>query len=158
MTRAEARQLFETANRVFGEHGYPALFTTSRMEKVIAVHEERHGPMPEEGEEASPQLRLDGPKARSTDPSTSKEAALRNKPRAGTQRAKLLGAIVAAGPRGMTAEEASRDTGIRLNSASTRMSELIRGGWITESAGGQRRTSGGEKAIVYIAKSGASHG
>lgn len=91
-------------------------------------------------------------KARSMDPSTSKTAALRAKPRAGSQRQLLYRAVAAAGPRGMTAEEAAKATGIRLNSASTRMSELVRGDWIAESAGGTRKTSGGEQAIVYIAK------
>ena len=93
-----------------------------------------------------------GPKARTTDPNTAKAAAIRNRPRAGSQRERLYAAVRSAGPRGMTAEEAAGKTGIRLNSASTRMSELVRGDWLAESHGGTRKTSGGEQAIVYIVK------
>lgn len=92
-----------------------------------------------------------GPKARTTDPSTSKLAALRNQPRSGTQRAKLLAAVKSARFEGMTAEQAAAAARIRLNSASTRMSELMRGGHIVESATLRRKTSGGEQAMVYIA-------
>jgi hypothetical protein len=93
-----------------------------------------------------------GAKARATDPGTSKAAAAHAKPRAGSQRQRLYIAVRAAGPRGMTAEEAAKATAIRLNSASTRMSELVRGDWLAESQGGTRKTSGGEQAIVYVAK------
>jgi hypothetical protein len=85
-----------------------------------------------------------GPKARTTDPNTSKAAALANKPRAGSQRARLLQVVIDKGAIGATAEEAAKATGIRLNSASTRMSELVRGGHIRE--GGTRRT----EAIIYF--------
>lgn len=89
-----------------------------------------------------------GPKARRTDPDTSRLAALKNEPRRGTQRAKLLYAIVARGSRGATAEEAAREAGIRLNAASTRMSELVRGEHII-ATDERRETSGGASAIVY---------
>jgi len=97
-----------------------------------------------------PETLSEGPKARSTDPPTSKTAALRNKPRAGTQRDRLLSAVASTARHGMTAEEAALRTGIRLNSASTRMSELLRGGHVMESPD-TRKTSGGEQAVVYIA-------
>lgn len=93
-----------------------------------------------------------GAKVRSTDPTTSRLAFLSNQPRAGTQRAKLLEAVKSARFDGMTAEQAATAAGIRLNSASTRMSELMRGGHIVESTTLTRKTSGGDRAIVYLAK------
>ncbi len=151
MERPEALQLLEVTDQVLG-----VPVTAGHRDAIVQAWEElRADAASEDGED---QLRLSesvpaptiNPKSRSTDPRTSKAAALANKPRAGSQRARLLEAIVGRDPTGMTAEQASRATSIRLNSASTRMSELMRGGWIQES-GETRRTSTGERAIVYVA-------
>lgn len=89
-------------------------------------------------------------KARTTDPDTSKAAAVASLPRQGTQRDLLLECVVDSESRGLTAEEAARNAGIRLNAASTRMSELVRGEFIKDS-GERRKTSGRQPAIVYVA-------
>lgn len=70
-----------------------------------------------------------GPKSRTGDPSTSKKAADKNKLRRGAQYERIT-AFVANAPRGVTASDISEGTGIRLNSASTRLPELERGGWV----------------------------
>ena len=157
LDRGDAMLLLEVADEVLGVP-VTAGHRADIIQAWIAKRDERQGPQLQLGE-AVPE----SPKARSTDPSTSKEAAVHNRPRAGSQRARLLEAIVfhstpGPGPRprnGLTAEEAAKQTGIRLNSASTRMSELLRGGWIEES--GQRRTEAGENATVYVATAKASH-
>jgi hypothetical protein len=83
------------------------------------------------------------PKARSTDPATSHKAALENFPRRANQHGRLLRAILDSD--GLTAAEACDVTGIVLNSGSTRMSELVRAGWIVES--GTRVHEGSEKTV-----------
>jgi hypothetical protein len=155
LDRGDAMALLETADEVLG-----VPVTAGHRADIIQAWQRKR-------EEDGEQLRLgaapDTPKARSTDPPTSRKAAVHNQPRAGSQRARLLEAIVfhsnpAPGPRprnGLTAEEASKMTGIRLNSASTRMSELLRGGWIAEQ--GERVTEAGEKATVYVATAKAHH-
>ena len=66
-------------------------------------------------------------KARRTDPATSHEAARRAKQKTPTQKEQIVASLTAAAvfrfPK--TAEEISESTGIRLNSVSTRMSELV---------------------------------
>lgn len=87
-------------------------------------------------------------KHRSADPSTSRRAALAAAPRAGSQRERILAAIVAA-PAGLNYDEASEATGIVGVSVSTRISELARGGWIVRN--GERETRAGGMADVWVA-------
>lgn len=91
-----------------------------------------------------------GPKSRTTDPNTSKTANYHNAGRRGSQKRRILEAVVEAGVRGLTADEAAKVTRLPLNSVSTRFSELVRGGFVVYSQGGERRTERGEKATVYI--------
>lgn len=93
-------------------------------------------------------LDLTARKARSTDPSTSRRAALAAAPRAGSQRERILAAITAA-PAGLNYDEASEATGIVGVSVSTRISELARGGWIVRA--GERETRAGGMADVWVA-------
>jgi hypothetical protein len=67
--------------------------------------------------------------ARTTDPDTSKLAALRAQPRVGSQRDRILQAVRRAGSAGLTAREVERLTGI--DRAGRRVSELRQGGHIT---------------------------
>lgn len=159
LERGDAMLLLETVDEVLGRN-----VTAGRRAEIVQAFIAKR----EERDRRGPQMALgeavpDTPKSRSTDPPTSKAAAVHNRPRAGSQRARLLEAIVfhsnpAPSPRtryGLTAEEAAEATGIRLNSASTRMSELLRGGWISEH--GERRTEAGENATVYVATAKAHH-
>lgn len=156
LDRGDAMLLLETADEVLG-----VPVTAGHRADILQAWQAKLA-------ERDPQLRLgeavpETPKVRSTDPPTSKAAAVNNRPRAGSQRARLLEVVVfhsdpAPGPRpkyGVTAEEAAKATGIRLNSASTRMSELLRGGWVAEQ--GERETEAGEKATVYVATAKAYH-
>jgi len=64
------------------------------------------------------------------DSATSRNAALANFPRSGTQRLAVLQAVYLAGPRGATSDEISARHGIRLYSVKPRLLELRRGGWV----------------------------
>jgi hypothetical protein len=95
---------------------------------------------------------LDTPKARSSDPKTSKTAALRNKPKRESQRGRILDMLVEERSRyvffaGMTASVIAEKLTIPLNSISTRMSELERGGWV-EPAG--TTVEAGSERTLYV--------
>lgn len=88
------------------------------------------------------------PGARNTDPGTSKAAALDAMPRTGTQREKLLDAIVRSGEKGLTFEEAGAATGVP--SPWKRLSELHEGRWI-EDSGKTRKGNTGSEQTVWVA-------
>lgn len=87
-------------------------------------------------------------KHRRSDPPTAVKAAHAAFPLAGTQRRRILEAIWRAGD-GLTYEQVSERTGIRGVSASTRISELSRGGWIEPA--GERETSAMTNATIWRA-------
>jgi hypothetical protein len=87
-------------------------------------------------------------KVRATDPATSVRAAFEAAPRAGTQRARILDAILAA-PEGLHYDDVAAQTGIPAVSASTRITELARGGFIFPD--GDRPTRAGGAATVWVA-------
>jgi hypothetical protein len=68
------------------------------------------------------------PKHRKTDPAASRKADLQNLPVRDSQRWKVL-RYLSSLTSGKTASEIAEGTGIPLNSISTRMSELVQGGW-----------------------------
>jgi hypothetical protein len=73
-------------------------------------------------------------KARLTDPETSHRAAKQVAPKAGTAKAKLLAAH-RSNPDGLTDREAAELAGLDLRSEyATRCSELVRMGWLTDTA------------------------
>jgi len=73
-------------------------------------------------------------KARLTDPETSHRAAKQVAPKSGTAKAKLLAAH-RANPEGLTDREAAELAGLDLRSEyATRCSELMRMGWLTDTA------------------------
>lgn len=83
--------------------------------------------------------------ARTSDPDTSKLAALRNQPRKNSQRAKILDAIRQSGSFGMTARECEASTGI--DGAWKRVSELKQGGHIVSIGTRLDRNTGAEAEI-----------
>jgi hypothetical protein len=88
----------------------------------------------------------DQPKTRKADQAHVRETALRNAPRRGSQRDLIVRQLWrSAVPR--TAEQLADSTGIPLNSVSTRMSELLVGGWVEER--GTARTQHGGRATIY---------
>lgn len=88
-------------------------------------------------------------KARSTDPSTSREAWLKNRPKAESQRGLIL-AVIEDAEAGLTAEQVHEMLPqLPLNSVSTRISELKQGGWIRTE--GTRPTRQGADAEVLLA-------
>lgn len=99
----------------------------------------------------APQLSLASPsaetKTRHSDPSTSRNAAKLAYPRGEGQRRRILEAI-ADSDHGLTADEASLATGIPYVSCSTRISELLQGGWAVRS--GTRLTRNGASADALI--------
>lgn len=73
------------------------------------------------------------PKVRRTDPETSRRAWAHIKNKVGTQRWRILCAFdlfTDHGDNGLTQDELTEITGVRLNSVSTRVSELIREGYL----------------------------
>ena len=89
-------------------------------------------------------------KARATDPSTSRRAALEAVPRQGGQRRRIVGALVAYYPAGLTYEEVAHEARVSLTGVSTRLKELEVGGWAAPD--GERRTAGaGGLARVWVA-------
>lgn len=95
---------------------------------------------------------------RSTDPDTSREAALVNYPHSGSQREALLWMVHDAGERGLTFDEARA---LGLYAADRRLPELRRGGWIEPKMlpglepgdrpdESKRQTRHGADATVYI--------
>lgn len=103
------------------------------------------------GQPVRPQLSLAHPapetKARRSDPSTSKAAALAALPRAGTQRLRVLEALLS-GPK--TADEIARWTGISYVSVSTRVSELVTGGWAYRTGETAVTSAGGSGEVVRL--------
>lgn len=84
--------------------------------------------------------------ARSSDPDTSKQAALANEPRRGTQRAKALDAFRRAYPHALTAAEVESFTGIK--GVWKRISELKQGGHIVQ-VGVRRNPGSGTDAETF---------
>lgn len=86
--------------------------------------------------------------ARSSDPSTSKQAALAIEPKVGTGRAIALNAITSAGLHGLTAREVVYVTG--RDGIWKRISELKQGGHVVV-VGQRTDEDSGLKADVYVA-------
>lgn len=82
---------------------------------------------------------------RSTDPETSQLAAWRSAPRWASQRGRILQAFVASHPRPLIAEQAAQRSGVPYQRASTRTTELRRGGWLVPT-GETALTSAGHEA------------
>lgn len=80
---------------------------------------------------------------------TERNAAFAVMPRTGTQRIKVLRAIINS-PDGLTDAEVSDQTGIYLYSAAPRRNELLIGGWVRDS-GHTRATGNGGDGIVWVA-------
>lgn len=81
-------------------------------------------------------------------PETSHKAAMRARPRSGTQRKTVLNLIKSAYPNGYIDEQMVQILGMNPNSQRPRRVELVEGGWIIDS-GLRRLTSYGEEAIVW---------
>lgn len=81
------------------------------------------------------------------DPSTSREAALDNFPRAGNQASMILEAMAAAPERDWTFVELTIELG--MYSAQKRLSDLKRGGWV-KTNGERRATTTGSLAECYV--------
>ncbi len=97
--------------------------------------------------------RDDRPKSRTSDPGTSRAADARNEHgKRGSQRLRLAEALEAHAAMtyrgGLTAEQLATRTGIPLNAASTRLSELERDGLIFTGPD-TRETSTGAQASIY---------
>lgn len=88
------------------------------------------------------------PKARHGDPSTAKLAALKNEPRRGSQRARILAALITAGHTGATTFELAETLRLPYVSVSTRVSELLHGDWATRGERTRATANGGESKVV----------
>lgn len=89
------------------------------------------------------------PQARTSDPTTSHQAALDAWPRANSQRHRALMAIICASAIGMHYAEVELATGI--NGVWKRLSELKQGGWIKTTGYTRRVAATGSQADVYVA-------
>jgi hypothetical protein len=83
------------------------------------------------------------------DPETAREAARRDLPRKGTQRARVLDAFRELGETGATDYELGRRLEMFRWVAGTRRGELIEDGWLIVDSGERRVTDTGSRAIVW---------
>lgn len=95
-----------------------------------------------------PTLAEIGPSVHNEARETEKLAALRQEPKLGTARARVLGALLEAGVVGLTDEQIAEQLEMRLYTAAPRRNELVRGGWVVDS-NRQRATSTGSPATVW---------
>jgi hypothetical protein len=79
---------------------------------------------------------------------TSRNAALDNFPRKGTQRHRILEQLDLAGDRGLTCDQLEQQLVMRHQTASARVHELLHAGFIAPH--GQRRTRSGSLADVMV--------
>lgn len=155
MTREEAQNLLQVAQDELG--GIPHAHQTHVLNAYAELYGFEDGqlklaePHSREAEELLPQVpRETGPKARASDPDSSHRAALDNAPRRHSQRGRIIEMLATEKiGKAWLAEEISEQTGIPLNSVSTRMSELVVGGW-ANAAGPKRETRNGEMATTYV--------
>jgi hypothetical protein len=98
--------------------------------------------------EASAKLRNDARES-------SRLAALRAAPQAGTARLRVLEAVVSAGARGITDDELSAVLTLSPNSVRPRRLELVEGGWVVDS-GMKRDSFYGNPAICWRATAAAA--
>lgn len=80
---------------------------------------------------------------------TEVDAAFAIVPASGSQRMRVLEAIVRQGEEGRTDDEIQTETGLSHQSESPRRWELVKGGWI-EDSGLRRTTASGQPAIVWV--------
>lgn len=90
----------------------------------------------------------DPPRARSSDPATSHQAAARAKIKAGSNRARALAALASAGDEGLTDFELADRTGVQQTSIGCRRKELERAE-LVEFAGVTRPSPTDSPARVY---------
>lgn len=100
-----------------------------------------------DGKEISVDANALGAFAASSD--TSRQAALDNYPRSGTQRRRVLEAIGQAGEWGRTRDELAHELGLSGNAIRPRVCELSDGGFVEES-GRTRKTDLGSEAAVLV--------
>jgi hypothetical protein len=81
---------------------------------------------------------------------SARKAAIDNYPRSGSQRHRVLVALVEAGERGVTSDEIHASTGMNLYSVKPRLIELREGGW-AEQNGKTRPSPRGSATDVYVA-------
>lgn len=85
---------------------------------------------------------------------TSRAAALKVLPRTGSDRARILDLIRAAGDRGVTSEEAQLALKLSHQTGSARVAELLQGGLIIESGRTRPTTKGYEADVLVVAPPG----
>lgn len=86
------------------------------------------------------------------DSETSRQAALNNYPRSGTQRWKVLTTIVASG--GKTRDQLAEDLHLPDSSVDARVWELKQGGFVEESSRRARTRAAAEAAVLVATKKG----
>jgi hypothetical protein len=84
--------------------------------------------------------------ARRSDPRTAQDAAAI--PRFGTKRRMVLDAVIAAGEHGLTAEEATRATGVEFRTLTPRIGELKRDGWVQAATFTRPGTHGVDQQVI----------
>jgi hypothetical protein len=130
MERPDFTQCKRSEARVYAEHLEGVIEDlTERLERVVGN--------PGAG----------APKARASDPSTSRQASFDAYPKVGSRRWTCLQTIARAGQRGMTQSEVIATTNIQ--GAWKRLSELDEGGWI-QPDGVERKGSAGSMQRVYV--------
>lgn len=86
----------------------------------------------------------------SKDSETSRQAALQNYPKSGTQRHKVLVAIGRSGAYGRTRDELASELGLPDSGTDARVWELLRGGFVREDGDRTRETQAKAQASVLV--------
>lgn len=120
------------------DHPDYQLTPSSPSEQMLATHA------------AVAALDAPGAKLRNDAPPTSRAAAVKVAPGAGTQRGRVLRCIVAAGAEGATDDQVRDRLGLELNTIRPRRLELVEAGYVIDS-GDTRMTPSGNPAVVWLA-------
>jgi hypothetical protein len=155
-SRKEAREYIAAIARALDEIG------VARGEEFVLANAAALTAPPEGPAAEDPAA--DGLGGFTADSDTSRQAAIDNYPRSGSQRHRILLCIIAAGHDvGRTAHEVAKETGIYYGSVTPRIGELKRGGWIEASEWTRRSEHDSEaevllatdKALAHVAKEAA---
>jgi hypothetical protein len=149
-TQEERRSYFTTLRKALDEAG---IGYGDEFMVVNPGTPEPHGP-------AADDASANGLGGFARDSATSRKAALDNYPRSGTQRARVLAALMEAadGAGGLTRDELCVALNMPPNVLTPRVKELIDGGWAHETDVNRRTRAGSEAVVVAVTEKAQTHG
>lgn len=141
MRRDEVENVLQLVADRWGDHDEWVNVTITEIRRLLKMDEL-----------SDPLLMANQPGKRAT----SKAAALKNAPRAGTQRERVLLCFKSANGVGFTDQQLQAQTKLPHNVESARRYELVEGGWL-EDSGERQPTRSGNPSIVWALTPKAKH-